>query len=362
MGEQRQLQRQRKIIHCDCDCFYVSVEMRDDPLLRGRPVAVGGASDRRGVISTCNYEAREFGVRSAMPSVTAKRLCPDLLILPTNMEKYRRVSQQIRAIFFNYTDLVEPLSLDEAFLDVTESTYLQGSGTLIAEDIRRRVKDEVGITLSAGVAPNKYLAKIASDWNKPDGIKVIRPEDVTQFVFHLPVTKIFGVGKVTAQKLRTVGIETCGDLEKYSIYELTEKFGRFGRRLYELARGFDERPVETQHIRKSLSVERTYAKDLDLLDHCLEQMPELFIQLKSRLRRVDERYLIHKIFVKLKFSDFSATTLERVGNDLTLHNFKELCRQAHERGNKAVRLLGIGVRFIDLNGGGSPAQLSLFEE
>jgi DNA polymerase-4 len=190
----------RKIIHCDCDCFYASVEMRDDPSLRGRPLAVGGRPDQRGVVATCNYEARRFGIHSAMATAQAIKLCPDLLVIPPDMEKYRIASRQIMEIYRDYTELVEPLSLDEAYLDVTESPHCKGSATLIAQEIRQRIFETVGITASAGVAPNKFVAKIASDWNKPDGLFLVRPEEVDAFVAALPVKKLYGVGKVTAAK------------------------------------------------------------------------------------------------------------------------------------------------------------------
>jgi DNA polymerase-4 len=200
-----------------------------------RPVAVGGAIDRRGVISTCNYEARAYGVRSAMVTVTAKRLCPELLVLPHSMDKYKKASQQIRHIFHAYSDLVEPLSLDEAFIDVSHASQCCGSATLIAKEIRRRVFEEVGISVSAGVAPNKFLAKIASDWSKPNGLCVVTPKKVDSFVAHLPVNCIFDVGRVTAEKLHRMGIQTCADVRRYSVFELTEQFGSFGSRLFELS-------------------------------------------------------------------------------------------------------------------------------
>lgn len=354
--------RQRKIIHCDCDCFYAAVEIRDDPRLAGLPLAVGGRSERRGVITTCSYEAREFGVRSAMATATAKRLCPDLVLIPPNMEKYREVSQQVRKIFFDYTDLVEPLSLDEAFLDVSDATQYRGSATLIAEEIRRRVREEVGITVSAGVAPNKFLAKIGSDWNKPDGLWVIRPEQVDEFVSVLPVEKLSGVGKVTAKKLHGLGIKTCSDLRTHSMIELVEHFGRFGKRLFELSHGRDNRPVKVSHRRKSLSVERTFAEDLSDIDQCLQALSSLLLNLNERLQKVDDSYLVTKQVIKLKFNDFTLTTMECGAKSVRLSTFQSLCRQAFERGNRPVRLIGLGVRFVDLMGNDNPYQLSLFDE
>jgi DNA polymerase-4 len=350
----------RKIIHCDADCFYASVEMRDDPTLRGRPMAVGGSSDRRGVITTCNYEARKFGVHSAMPSATAKRLCPDLILIPGRMDVYKDVSKQMHKIFYEYTELVEPLSLDEAFLDVSESTLYHGSATLIAKEIRQRISDEIGITVSAGIAPNKFLAKIASDWKKPNGQFVIIPSEVDEFIIKLPVKKIHGVGKATAAKLAEQNIFTCEDIQKYSIFELTQRFGQMGLRLYNQSRGFDDRPVEADRRRKSLSVENTFNRDLTNVDQCLNELPLLVQQLISRLRRVDDDYKIVKLFVKIKFSDFTSTTIERSAASVSLEALKELCSEAYARRGLAVRLLGVGVSFVDLRENDSFLQLDFF--
>lgn len=351
----------KKIIHCDADCFFAAVEMRDDPSLRSRPIAVGGNSDQRGVISTCNYEARRFGVRSAMSSSIAKRLCPDLLILPHRMDAYREASQQMRQIFYSFTDVVEPLSLDEAFLDVTSCEGFAGSATRIAEAIRLRVKEELSLTISAGVAPNKFLAKIASDWNKPDGLFVVTPVAVDKFVEQLPVDKIFGVGKATAARLHNVGVKTCADLRPFSVFELKQKFGQLGVRLYELCRGIDNREVVASRRRKSLSVENTYPQDLPNLLACQHRLPELLQQLGSRLRRLDDGYLVVKLFVKIKFADFSSTTIERSGTELVGDVFHQLCTEAFARKQLPVRLLGVGVRFVDLRDDEGFTQLDLFD-
>ena len=218
----------RKIIHCDCDCFYAAVEMRDDPSLINIPIAIGGRSDRRGVISTCNYPARKFGIHSAMATAQALKRCPQLHLISGNMQKYRDASKQIFAIYREITDQIEPLSLDEAFLDVSDIDKFSGSATRIAQYLRYRVEKEVGITISAGVAPNKFLAKIASDWNKPNGLKVVTPNDVESFVQHLSVKKIPGVGKKTAEKMRSIGIETCEHIREKSPEFLQQYFGTFG--------------------------------------------------------------------------------------------------------------------------------------
>ena len=259
--------------------------MRDDPTLRNIPLAIGGRADQRGVIATCNYEARKFGVRSAMPSSQALQRCPQLVIMPPSMEKYRAASRQILSIYRSYTNLVEPLSLDEAYLDVSQSTMHHGSATFIAQEIRHRIASEVGITASAGVAPNKFLAKIASDWNKPDGIFVILPNQVEQFVAALPVARLYGVGKVTAAKLHALGVETCHDLLSWSIKDLTQQFGKMGGSLYHLCRGIDHRKVIATSERKSVSVEETYAQDLPNLDACLKELPVLFASLQKQISR-----------------------------------------------------------------------------
>jgi DNA polymerase-4 len=349
----------RKIIHCDCDCFYASVEMRDNPELRGKPLAVGGSPRRRGVIATCNYEARQFGIHSAMASATARKRCPQLIIVKPDMEKYRRVSQQIHEIFQRFTDIIEPLSLDEAYLDVSNCTLHDGSATRIAEAMRREVREELGITISAGVAPNKFLAKIASDWNKPDGLFVILPDAVQAFVTALPVRKLHGVGKVTATRMKKLGIETCGDLQALEEAVLQQHFGSFGDRLSQLSHGIDPRPVQTDRIRKSVSVENTYAEDLPDADACLSELPALHAQLQKRLRNLERRYRIDKQFVKIKFNDFVQTTVETLSDDLDMAAYVDLLRQGFTRGNKPVRLLGLGVRVSPVAAGRESGQRQL---
>jgi DNA polymerase-4 len=277
------------------------------------------------------------------------------------MSKYREAAQQIRQIFYRYTDKVEPLSLDEAFLDVTDCRECHGSATLIAEEIRQVIAREVGVTASAGIAPNKFLAKVASDLNKPDGQYVITPPEIDAFVEKLKVKRIFGVGKVTNEKLRRLGIETCGDLQQRPLLELVDKFGVFGKRLHDLSFGRDNREVNANSRRKSLSVERTYSDDLVDQAACLQKLPDLLLELRSRLRRVDSDYLVTKQLIKMKFSDFTSTTVERqVVKGLPIESFEDLCLQAWERGGRSVRLLGLGVRFIDTRDEGRAVQLDLF--
>ena len=337
----------RKIIHIDADCFYAAIEMRDDPRLQGRAVAVGGAAERRGVIAACNYEARTWGVHSAMPTVRALKLCPDLVIIKPRMDAYKAASQLIHAILQDYTDYIEPLSLDEAFLDVSQCELCSGSATLIAKEIRSRVWQELRLVVSAGVAPNKFLAKIASDWRKPNGLFVITPDEVDDFVLALPVKKLHGVGQVTAKKLASMGINDCSQLREHKLIALTQAFGSFGERLWSLARGVDERPVEPHSRRQSVSVERTFDQDLPDLAACLAQLPDLLSELSKRQQRLDDSYRPDKPFVKVKFHDFTQTTVEQAGAALNLESYRLLLSAAYLRGNKAVRLLGVGVRLDD---------------
>lgn len=339
----------RKIIHCDCDSFYASIEMRDNPDLRDKPIAVGGRPDQRGVVATCNYAARAFGVHSAMPMSTALRHCADLIVVGTNMAKYKEESARVQAIFHEYTNLVEPLSLDEAFLDVSDCTIAQGSATLIAKQIRDRVREEIGITISAGIANNKFLAKIASDWNKPDGQKTIEPNEVAAFISELPVEKIFGVGSVTAKKMHRLGLKTCADLQTLSILELSKQFGKFGARLFDLCRGQDDRPVSTHRARKSVSTERTYAVDIADNNACAEELLQLFEDLQRRIDRTNCSAQIKSRTLKLRFDDFSTTTVSRAGQAIEIECFRELLDEAWQRKGLPIRLLGIGVQLKGSN-------------
>jgi DNA polymerase-4 len=333
----------RKIIHLDMDCFYAAVEMRERPELANQPIAVGGGA-RRGVVTTCNYLAREFGVRSAMPGFQARERCPQLVFLPVRFDLYRAESAKVRKILYEITPLVEPLSLDEAYLDVTA---LNRYAWDIAKEIRRRIFDETKLTASAGIAPNKMLAKIASDWRKPNGQFAITPDLVDGFMKNLPVRKIWGVGPKSAEKFARQGVQTCGDLQKFSKVELVQQLGKWGEELYALCRGEDTREVEPNQVRKSLSNECTYTQNLITEEECVKAMDELVSELEEEVRAKASDRRIHKAFVKIKFADFTRTTRECVEPHPTRKTYQNLLIEARQRSPQAIRLLGSGVRFAD---------------
>ncbi|WP_238710198.1 DNA polymerase IV [Oceanipulchritudo coccoides] len=338
----------RKIIHIDMDCFYAAIECRDDPAVADKPVGVGGRSNR-GVLTTCNYVARKFGCRSAMPVFKALELCPHLVIKPVRFDVYRRESRKIRAIFARYTDLIEPLSLDEAYLDVS---HRKGYAYDLARTIREEIFRETRLTASAGIAPNKMLAKIASDWRKPNGQFAVLPEQVEAFMQDLPVRRIPGVGPRAEELFHQKGIDTCGQLQEIAINELEKWLGPSrAAELYGRCRGQDNRPVEPHRDRKSTSVERTYSQDIPTLDGCFQQLPVLLEELEGDLTRQKSPRPFNKIFVKLKFSNFQQTTRERAGISLDSEAFQELMEEAFERSPHAVRLIGVGVRFPEPDDG-----------
>lgn len=337
----------RKIIHIDADCFYAAVEMRDHPDYIGQPLAVGGQADRRGVIATCNYDARAFGVRSAMPTRHALRLCPQLIVVPPDFARYKAASKAIFSIYRDYTDLVEPLSLDEAFLDVTDSPHHEGSATRIARAIRARVKDELNLTVSAGIAPNKFLAKIASAWDKPDGLFVIRPDEVEAFIAHLPIEQLFGVGPRTAQKMHAMGLKNCTDLRQRDLPFLRLQFGKMGTQLYLLCRGIDHRNVQNDQKRKSISVETTYLNDLHGFAQCLPHMDALYDELIERIQKAKAMTQVQKIFVKLRFSDFRVRSIEHNAHHISRQQCHDLLEIACTKHNDPIRLLGVGIRLRD---------------
>ncbi|CAH8183735.1 DNA polymerase IV [Vibrio aestuarianus] len=335
----------RKIIHIDMDCFFAAVEMRDNPAYRHRPLAVGGHEKQRGVLSTCNYEARKFGVRSAMPTAHALKLCPNLLVVPGRMSVYKDISVQIRQIFQRYTSVIEPLSLDEAFLDVSDSCDCQGSATLIAQKIRDEIWNELQLTASAGVAPIKFLAKVASDMNKPNGQFVIPPDKVQQVVDELPLEKIPGVGKVSLEKLHLAGLYKCKDIKQSDYRELLRQFGRLGASLWKKSHGIDPREVVTQRERKSVGVERTFSENISTYSECWHVIEsKLYPELEARLHKVSPDKSIIKQGIKVKFADFQLTTIEHLHSSLELDDFRHLLESILQRQHeREIRLLGLTV-------------------
>jgi DNA polymerase-4 len=347
-----------KIVHIDMDCFYAAIEIREHPELSGKPVAVGGRPGGRGVLTTCNYEARKFGCHSAMPSFKALERCPGLIILPVRHDLYRSESVKIRSIFAEFTNLVEPLSLDEAYLDLTG---LKSSGSALAEEIRFRIKKETALAGSAGIAPNKLLAKVASDWNKPDGQFEILEDEIPQFMQSLPVKKIWGVGDKTADRLRLMDATTCGELQEIGLVDLHREFGQFGSLLYQLCRGIDNRSVTPNRERKSLSVERTFRSDLAKLDEGSAELEKLINELAGELSAKHSERTVRTAFVKVKFTDFQQTTAECSALTPSTGIFEGLLEEGWSRGQgKSVRLIGVGVRFKPQKTSQEEGQLELF--
>lgn len=335
----------RKIVHIDMDAFYASVEQRDDPKLRGRPVVVAWRGNRS-VVCAASYEARSFGVRSAMPAVRAERLCPDAIFIPPDFPRYRAVSRSVREILQRHTDLIEPLSLDEAYLDVTENKTGLPTATRVARMIRQQIREELNLTASAGVAPNKFLAKIASDWRKPDGLFVIQPEEVEAFLTPLPVGRIPGVGKVTGKRLEDIGIKTVGDLRALEPSILESNFGRYGIRLYELARGIDHSPVVPDRPTKSISAEDTFEKDV-ALDETEPIIRRLAEKVWAASRK--ESRIARTVVLKLKTKEFNILTRSHTpvsppasAEELTNIALSLLARVHLER-DQLFRLAGVGL-------------------
>ncbi len=351
------------ILHVDMDAFYASVEERDRPELVGRPVIVGGTPDGRGVVAAANYVARKFGVHSAMPAITAKRLCPRAVFLRPRMQHYAEVSEQIRAIFERYTPLVEPLSLDEAFLDVTGSLPLFGSGPTIAAGIKRVIREELSLVASVGVAPNKFLAKLASDLEKPDGLVVVDPERITAFLDPLPVGRLWGVGRVTGKVFERLRVRTIGQLRALPLEVLRANFGNSGEHLAELARGIDLRPVVPDREAKSISHEKTFARDVKDPDVLQAWLLELSEQVACRLRRLGRKG--RTVQLKVRFDDFQTITRAQtlpgptnVTREIWQTASTMLAQRMPDR-RLCVRLLGVGVSGL---GQGQQQQLDLFAD
>lgn len=338
----------RKIIHIDMDAFYASVEQMDHPELRGKPIAVGG-SENRGVVAAASYEARKFGVRSAISGVLAKKNCPELIFVSPRFDRYKEISKKIHAIFHDYTDLVEPLSLDEAYLDVTHNKKGNPSATLLAKEIRTRILNEVGLTASAGISVNKFVAKIASDYNKPNGQKTVNPDEVLSFLEELPIRKFYGVGKVTTEKMYQLGIFTGLELKSKSLEYLSTHFGKSGAFYYHVVRGIHNSEVKPDRITKSVAAEHTFDTNLSSEIFMLEQLEKIATSLERRLKK--QNIAGKTVTLKIKYSDFSQQTRSKTvpyfiaDKGLILENVKELLYQ--ERMKDSVRLLGISLSNLN---------------
>lgn len=338
----------RKIIHVDMDAFYASVEQLDNPELRGKAIAVGGSS-KRGVVSAASYEARKFGVRSAMSSVLAKKLCPHLIFVKSNFDRYKELSQRIRNIFYEYTDLVEPLSLDEAYLDVTNNKKGNPSATMIAQEIRQKIKDKTGLNASAGISVNKFIAKVASDINKPNGQKTVPPEAVITFLENLEIKKFYGVGKVTKEKMYRHGIFTGMDLKSKSLEYLQEHFGKSGSYYYYVVRGIHNSAVKPTRTRKSLAAERTFSENISSEVYMMERLDEIAEEVERRLTK--SKVAGKTITLKIKYSDFTLQTRSKTlpfyisSKSLMLDAVKDLLFQ--EKMKNSVRLLGISLSNLN---------------
>lgn len=335
----------RKIIHIDMDAFYVSVEELDNPSLKGKPVVVGHDGPR-GVVSTANYVARQYGIHSALPIAMAHRLCPNLIVVEPHFNRYKEVSRQVHEIFHEYTDIIEPLSLDEAYLDVTENKCGMDMAVDIAREIKQKIKETTGLTASAGVSYCKFLAKVASDFRKPDGLCTVHPERAIEFIDNLKVEQLWGVGEKTAQHLHDIGVFTGKQLRGLTLLQLTTQFGKMGKMLYEFARGIDDRPVVTEWVRKSVGCERTYVNDLTRKEDMLAELDTLADELESRLLR--NNFKGRTLVLKVKFSDFKQTThsitesVTIAHKDKIMSLVKQLLSEVDFQ-QRPVRLLGITV-------------------
>ena len=354
--------KQRKIIHVDMDAFFASVEQRDQPEYKGKPLIVGGQPNSRGVVAACSYEARKFGIRSAMPCSRAYRLCPQAIFVPPRFEAYREVSSQIREIFWKYASQVEPLSLDEAYLDVTYTAEFDGSATLIAEAIKREIFSQTQLTASAGVSYNKFLAKIASDMDKPDGLYVIKPEQGLDFVATLPVGKFYGVGPSTEAKMQKLGIKTGADLREKSLVSLISHFGKSGQYYYNIARAIDNRSVRSLRIRKSLGKEITFAEDVMSFALLTQKLNGLALVVLTKL--TEHELQAKTITLKVKYANFQQVTraqsVDSVLDQVALEQWIPQLLKRTDAGERPIRLVGIslsGLQKVNLNAGGQ--QLAL---
>lgn len=352
----------RKIIHIDMDAFFAAVEQRNNPALRGKPVIVGGDPKGRGVVAACSYEARRYGIHSAMPSSLAYRLCPHAVFIRGNFDEYRRVSEQIHDIFYSYTDLVESMSIDEAYLDVTQNTKACPSATIIAREIRSRIKKETGLTASAGVSYNKFLAKVASDFHKPDGLTVITPEMAPSFIERLPIGRFYGVGEVTEKRMHELGIYCGGDLKRLAHDDLIRLFGSYGSFLYHIVRGRDDRPVEPWWERKSIGKEETLEHDIISIEEIHRVLEDLVVRAARALAQ--EGASGRTLTLKVRYDDFTTVTRsitqeQPIGDEgMMLSLAKELLTRT-DAGRRRVRLLGISLSNLGAGGQDDDRQLLL---
>ena len=354
----------RKIIHIDMDAFFAAVEQRDFPDLKGQPVVVGGKPDSRGVVATCSYEARKFGIHSAMPTSRAYQLCPHARFVPPRFSAYKQASQEIHKVFKQFTDVIEPLSLDEAYLDVSESDICNGSATLIAREIRSEIFNSIQLTASAGVAYNKFLAKLASDQNKPNGQFVIKPGEAEQYLKTLPIGRFYGVGKVTEAKMQASGIKTGGDLKNKTLVELQSLFGKSAEYYYNISRGIDDRPVATSYVRKSLGSETTFQADVSEVDEMLKHLDALLIDVLSSLS--DRKLLAYTFTIKVKYANFTQVTRSYTSDVVISESAKAkelipVLLAKTEVDKRSVRLLGLSFsNLVSSENFSASGQLQLF--
>jgi DNA polymerase-4 len=341
--------KNRKIIHIDMDAFFAAVEQRDFPELRGKPVVIGGKPNSRGVVSTCSYEARKFGIHSAMPSAFAYRLCPSAIFVRPRFDAYKQASENVMKIFYEYTNKVEQVSIDEAYLDVTENKFNMKSASIIAEEIRKKIKERTGLTASAGVSYNKFLAKIGSDMNKPDGMTIIRPQDAKEVLENLPIRKFHGIGKKTEEKMKEINVFFGRDLKKISLSDMIEKFGKVGFFYYNIVRGKDDREVGKSTKRHSIASESTFAEDIDDLDYMIRHLKRISIKLGESIQK--KQLLAKTVSIKIKYADFKQITRSYTspfplngGTDI-YEISKRLLINSLEK-EKKIRLLGISISNI----------------
>lgn len=337
------MKKMKKIIHVDMDYFFAQVEIRDRPELREKPVAIGGMMGGRGVLCTSNYVARKYGVRAAMPTAKAIKLCPSLILISPQFSKYKKVSDEVFDIFSSFTKKIQKVSLDEAYLDVTDCRKFNNDAVAIAQEIKRRIYGKTKLTASAGVSYNKLLSKIGSDLFKPDGLAILRPENIERNIAHFPLTKINGVGKVLKKKLEKVGLKTFGDAQKLSKLDLINLCGDYGVSLYHYSRGIDDREVVDRGERKSLSVEHTFSEDISNDDEINIKIEHIFSELEKRLEKHPER-IFKNLIVKIKYKNFQTTTIESQ-LIFDIENFKRLFYKRYREKTEAIRLIGLGVKF-----------------